>query len=249
MSALLRSELLKLRTTRTSWGYVLVLVGLAALSSAARVGSAPQSERLRDDFLSDLVSTGAGLAGVFALLLAIILVTNEFRHGTATPTFLVTPARERVLAAKAAAGALAGVALAAVALLVVAAVVLPWLGVLDVPLHLGGDVVARAGGVVLATALWGMLGVAVGGFVHNQVASLLSALLWLLIAEPLLGVLLRVVGLDGVPPYLPARAFAAITDGTTEDTLSFGGGLAVVLVTIAAAGVLAVWRTRRRDVT
>ena len=47
----------------------------------------------------------AGFATIFALLFGIVVVTAEFRHGTITPTFLVTAARTRVILSKGVAGA------------------------------------------------------------------------------------------------------------------------------------------------
>src|SRR4029077_14895021 len=55
-----------------------------------------------------LLSVG-GLAGIFSALAGIMLVTSEYRYGTIRPTFLFTPRRSRVIAAKLAAGLLAGI--------------------------------------------------------------------------------------------------------------------------------------------
>src|SRR5262249_27393431 len=50
------------------------------------------------------------IAGVFAALVGVLLVTGEYRFGTIRPTFLFTPRRSRVIWAKLAAGVLAGAA-------------------------------------------------------------------------------------------------------------------------------------------
>ena len=57
-----------------------------------------------------------------ALLLGIVLVTVEWRHGSIVRTFLVTPRRQRVVLAKSTMGVLLGIAFAVVATLVVVAV-------------------------------------------------------------------------------------------------------------------------------
>ena len=250
MSALLSSELLKLRTTRVAWGYTIAVAALTALAAAGTVGSARELERFDPDFQPDLV-TSAGTSGLLALLLGITLVTNEFRHGTITPSLLVTPSRSRLLAGKGLAALLTGAALAVIALALVAAIAVPWLAALDVPLEpTDGDVVANAAGVVLAAALWGALGVAFGGVVHSQVGALIGALLWFLLGEPLVGALLGLVDLDGVAPYLPGAALDAVAGGTTtEDALSRLGGTAVALLYVSVLGALAIARTDRTDVT
>ena len=250
MTALLSAELLKLRTTRVAWGYTIAVAALTALAAAGTVGSAREFERFEPDFQPELV-TAAGTSGLLALLLGITLVTNEFRHGTITPSLLVTPSRPRLLAGKALASVLTGAALAVVALALVAAIALPWLAALDVPLEpTDGEVIRNAAGVVLAAALWGALGVAFGGVVHSQVGALIGALLWFLLGEPLVGALLGLVDLDGVAPYLPGAALDAVSGGTTtEDALSQTAGIAVSLLYVGVLGALAIVRTERTDVT
>ena len=110
MTALVRSELLKVRTTRGWWAYLIVIVLLVGIGTAAEVGSRSESERTGLDFQFALVDL-VGIASLLAIILGITIVTTEFRHGTITPTLLATPGRERVLAGKAIAGVLVALVL------------------------------------------------------------------------------------------------------------------------------------------
>jgi hypothetical protein len=249
VNALLRSELLKLRTTRAVVVYPIALAAITALGTAGRVGAASGGERFEESFQPDLVGA-AGFAGVLALIVGITAATAEFRHGTITPTFLVCPVRERVLAAKALTATAAGCVLALTAIGVAAAVSVPWLAALDVPLALGdGDVMVRAGRVVLGGCLWGAFGVAVGAVVHSQVGALVGALVWLLLVEPLAGLVLDVLDVAGGGKFLPGQALDAVTAPPGQDLLAFWPGLGVSLAYLAQLGVLGALRTRRRDVT
>lgn len=250
MTALLRSELLKLRTTRSSLTYPLALVALVAVGAAGNVGSAPELERQRPDFLAGLVAN-ASFSALVALIVGIVATTNEFRHGTITPTLLVTPARERLVAAKALAATMWGTGLGVLALAVVLAVGVPWLAAVDAPHDLAaGDVWRATARMVCASAAAAALGAVVGGAVHSQVGALVGALLWILVGETLLGALLPTVGADGVSRYLPGQAIAALgAHGSGDDALSFWAALAVTLAYVAVIGALALVRTVRRDIT
>ena len=182
-------------------------------------------------------------------MLGIVLVTGEFRHGTITPTFLVTPVRERVLAAKLAFGVAGGIALAVLALLIVAAVAVPWLLALGDPLSLDGDTVQKAAEVVLQAALWAALGVAIGAAVQGQVAALLGTLIWVLVAETLISALLSVLDLDRVARFLPNAALSAVVGEGADDRLTFVPALLVSLGWIALVGTIGLVRTQRTDVT
>jgi len=249
VSALIRAELLKVRTTRGWYAYLVVLVLLSGFAAAADVGSSEDARRSALEFQVGLVEA-AGFAGLLALILGITTVTVEFRHGTITPTFLTTPTRERVLAAKAVAVSLVALLFFLVALVVIAAVAVTWLTVVDAQLHLGsGELWERIGQTALGAVLWGVIGVAVGSVVHSQVAALVGTLIWIFVVESLLWALLGWRDLEGVASYLPFRALDA-ADGTGgEDLLSYGGGVAVSLAWIAGLGAAGVVRTRRRDIT
>jgi ABC-2 type transport system permease protein len=245
---LVRAELLKVRTTRGWWAYLIVIVLLVGLAVAGDIGSNAEM-RSQQEFQVGLVEA-AGFGAVLAMILAITMVTTEFRHGTITPTLLAAPSRERVLASKALAGTLVFLFFGALSLVVVAAIALPWLAITGDEIHLfGGGAATRAAETLLSAVLWGLMGLAVGSVVHNQVAALVGTLVWIFIVENLIVGLLGLLDGDGVTAYLPFRALDA-ADGTGGDNLiSYWPAVAVSLGWIALIGAAGVVRTRRRDIT
>lgn len=249
MSALVRSELLKIRTTRGWWAYLIVIVLLTGIAVAGDIGSAKNADRSTLDFQLGLVGIG-GIAALLAIILGITITTTEFRHGTITPTFLAAPHRERVIAAKAIASAIVALLFAVLAFAVVAAVALPWLSLVEAELQLGdGEVSTKAAQALLVVVLWGLLGVAVGCLVHSQVAALVGTLVWVFLGETLLIGLFGLIDIDGVAAYLPFQALDA-ADGTGGDELlSYWPAVAVSLGWLALLGAVGTERTRRRDIT
>jgi ABC-2 type transport system permease protein len=247
MTRLFAAELLKLRTVRVTWGFVLAVLGLAGLFAAGNIGSPPDGGRLAPDYQFKLVLTACLPAILLALLLGILLFTNEFRHGTISRTLLATPRRPVLVGVKLLAGVAAGLGLALLAVATTAVVAVVWLSIIDVPLELG-DAAGGAWRGLVAAALIGALGAAVGGFVHSQVGALVGTLVWLFVAEPIVWVLLGLVDLGGVADYLPGVTVLSFAD-TEGENLSYArtAGMAVVWTAVAAA--LAIWRTRRRDIT
>ena len=249
MTAIVRSELLKIRTTRGWWAYLLVLVGLVGIGTAAEVGSRSVDERRGLDFQLALVDL-IGITSLLAIILGITMVTTEFRHGTITPTLLATPGRERVLAAKAVAGVLVAVLFAVLAILVVVVVASIWTGIDGGQLALtDGEVVERAGKTLLGVVLWLLLGIAIGSVVHSQVTALVGTLVWLFLVETLLVGLLGLLDAEGIGEYLSFHALDG-ADGTGGDNLlAYGPALAVTCGWIAVLGAAGMVRTSRRDIT
>jgi ABC-type transport system involved in multi-copper enzyme maturation permease subunit len=249
VSALVRSELLKVRTTRGWWAYLIVIVLLIGLATAAEIGSADDSRRGELDFQLSLVDV-AGIASLLAIILGITMTTTEFRHGTITPTLLATPRRELVVAAKAVAGLLLALLFAALAFAVVAVISVMWLSLIDVDLHLGdGEILTRAAKTVLGIVTWALMGVAIGILVHGQVAALVGTLVWIFLGETLLIGFLNLLDIEGAAAYLPFQALDA-ADGTGgEDLLSYWPGVAISLGWIAVLGAAGSIRTRRRDIS
>jgi ABC-2 type transport system permease protein len=247
VSNLIRAEFLKVRTTRAIIGYLGVLLVLSGFAAAFQASAAHVFELDDSEYQRDLVSHAVA-APLIALLLGIASVTIEWRHGTITRTFLVTPRRERVLVAKGIAAFLLGVALAVLAIVVVLAVAIPVVSGESTSMDLNGALAGRVGEIVLAVGLWGALGVGFGGLVQNQTAALVAAILWVVVLEPLLGALFGLADLDWVGDSLPGRALAAL-DGSVEGALPPAAGGAIGLAYVGFFGTLAWLRLVRQDIT
>jgi ABC-2 type transport system permease protein len=212
MTRLVHAELLKLRTTRTAR----VLLALAAAGTAALVAvvlllaGRPGQPALGEDALRQLLLVPAQPLTVAALVLGILGMAGELRHGTATPTFLVTPGRGRVLAAKLAAAALTGLAMALASSAAVLAVGLPWLRARGIDVALADPgAAARAAGLAAAVALFAVLGTGLAALLRNQVAALVVGLLWW--SQGVERVLAGLLQQQGLERWLPMGAAAALT--------------------------------------
>jgi ABC-2 type transport system permease protein len=247
MTRLYTAELLKLRTLRGSWGFLLATVVLAGLVTAGNVGGVAEAARFEPRYQFKLVLDTAFATGILALLLGMLLVTNEFRHGTIARTLLAAPRRDRLVAIKLLAGATTGLLLQVAALLVSLLVAVVWLRALGVAID-AGDLLDGSGRALLGVVLAGVLGAAIGAAVHSQVGALVGTLVWLLVAERIVWVLLSLIHLDGVASYLPAATVLGMlaTDG---QNLSYAGTAGMFVVWTCVVTVLAVIRTNRKDVT
>jgi ABC-2 type transport system permease protein len=239
MTRLFQAELLKLWTTRTAR----VLLALTAAGTAALVtlvlafAGRPGQPALGDDALRQLVAVPNGPLTLAALILGVLGIAGELRHGTATSTFLVTPVRGRVVAAKLGAAAVAGLAMALVAATVALAVGLVWLPAKGIEVGVAdAGLAVRVAGLAAAVALYAVFGTGLGAVLRNQFAAVIVGLLWLHGVEAL------VVGLlhrPGLGRWLPEGAAAALTASGPGTLPMWAGGLVfaaygLVLVLVGA---------------
>src|SRR3954468_7361079 len=98
MASLLRAELLKLVTVRTTW----IVLAIGMLGEALFAGLVSGLTAREDLALVDIgdIERGTGLLMIMMLVLGVMTITNEFRHGTASTTFLAAPRRHPVMTAK-----------------------------------------------------------------------------------------------------------------------------------------------------
>src|SRR5262249_49337399 len=131
------------------------------------------------------VATGTGLLMVLMLILGVLIVTNEFRHGTASSTFLVTPKRYPALLGKVGVALLAGV-LAALAFVVVnAGLSVPLLSGRGAQMPSAGEFAEVYAGVVISFALLCAFGLGVGALIRNQIGAIIGAIAFFFILSPL----------------------------------------------------------------
>jgi ABC-2 type transport system permease protein len=246
MTRLVHAEFTKLRTTRVVYGMAAAMAAFAVLTVAANISDRQGAPPLSADSLPMLVGGPVTLLSGAALLLGILGMTGEFRHHTVTQTFLVTPDRGRVVAAKLVAYPLAGIALALATLAFTAAVAAGWLAAKGITPSL---LDARLGrvllGAMLAAGLCGLVGVGVAALVRNQVAALVGVLVWVLLVE---GLLMSLVNAPGLGKWLPSAAAAALTNPGGAHLSRLAGTLLLAGYALA----LALVGTRlvvRRDIT
>ena len=262
MITLVRVELLKIRTTRTAAG---LLAGAIAISLLWSVLEASRAGKASSGVAP--LSTSAGLAtiitgGVWSLLFAAVLglmvTSGEFRHSTVTSTYLATPDRRRVLAAKAIASAIAGAVFGFAGWLVAAGVGYGF--ALSQSDHVAISVATNAryaAGHLLAGALLGTVGAGLGALIRSQVAGIITVFVWGIIIESLIGGLFT-----GVRPYLPytaattlggtalGRASFSVARGAAAGTpLPFAAAAALVAAVGLALLITAAKTTVRRDIT
>ena len=243
MTAQFEAELLKIRSTRTTVGLVLGMIGLVLLFSllSGLLTKAPNLATAEDQ--RGLLSVGS-LAGVFSALAGIMLVTSEYRYGTIRPTFLFTPKRSHVVAAKLAAGLLAGFVFGIAGETLGFAIGYAALTSRGIHLTLGGgQITLLLLGTFAGTALWGAIGVGIGAIVRSQVGAIIGLLAWGFVAENLLFAFVPSVGRFG-----PVHAQDALIGLTTNHLLQAPvGGLTLAAWTsvLALAGIAVV---ARRDV-
>jgi ABC-2 type transport system permease protein len=220
MSRLIRVELLKLRTTRLSYGLLATGAGLTALFCLLEASRSGPGQSVAPLYTSSgLTSVIAG--GTWALLMAAVLGTTmssgEFRHSTATLTYLATPHRGRVLAAKMAAGMVVGAVFGLAGYLIALGVAVGFAGSRGYHVPVGDATLARFGiGHVVAAALLAAIGVALGSLIRSQLAGIIGVFVWTIVIESLLGNLF-----NAVQPYLPYTA-ATTLGGTQLGGAAFG---------------------------
>lgn len=240
---MLRSEWLKLWTTRTTW----VMLGIGLLGEALFAGLYTGLASLADvegDLRAGEIATGVGLLMVLMLVLGVLVVTTEFRHGTSSSTFLASPKRYPALLAKVGASLLVGL-LAGLAFVVVnAGLALSLVAGRGGELPSTGDLASVYAGVVVSFAILAVFGLGVGAIVRNQVGAIIAAIAFFFVLSPLPELLPGSIG-----EYFPAQALGSLHGHVEGDggLNQIGGGL-VLGAWAAGLAAIGIALICRRDV-
>lgn len=244
---LLRSEWIKLWTTRTTW----VMLGVALFGEGLFAGlytglaSLAEIEGPMDDPEGlSTVATGTGLLLVMMLVLGVLIATTEFRHGTASSTFLISPRRWPALLAKLGVALAIGLVAGLVYVAVNGGLALPLLDSRGGVLPAAGELAEIYAGVVISYALICAFGLGVGEIVRNQVGAIIAAIAFFFVLSPLPELLPGSIG-----DYFPAQAIGSL-HGNPEGGANLGQVEGGLVLAAWAAGLVALGTVLvcRRDV-
>ena len=239
MINLIRGEAIKMRSTRTAIGFLIAGVALTVLFVLV-ITLADEPSTL-DDKRETL-----SVAPLFILFVVfgVVGATGEYRHRTVAPAVLIAPDRLRLLLARALAYAVtaAGVGLA----MLLASFVL------GIPLMAGnegealafGDYAGLVGGTILGAALGSALGVGFGALVGNQVAGVISVLVYLFVVDGLIG-----LADSDLIPYTIGTAAPALGGLEIDEAFGFAASLGVLAAWTVVFVGLGLLRESRREVS
>jgi ABC-2 type transport system permease protein len=248
MRALVHAEVLKLRTRTAAW-LLLATLGLMALTITFTVGDTNASVSLDDPgLLAGIVGISFGVPEVWVVLLGGLAFTQEFRYGTITSTYLGEPRRTRVLVAKWLSVALASVVITIATLALSATFGIALISSRNGDVTLATQFWQMAGAALVVMAAYGVIGVAVGALVRNQIAAVVGVLVWMLAVEQTV-----IAAFPAIGRWMPGgatNAFLQLGSALSLDgkLLSAPVGGLVLLGYTAVAVTLALLLTPRRDV-
>ncbi|HZC73912.1 MAG TPA: hypothetical protein VE442_24705 [Jatrophihabitans sp.] len=248
MIAQLRSELLKLRTTRTARIVLASMVGVTVLVVCLHVFTLKAAELGQAANQPKVFGWGATIGALFAALAGAIGITAEFRQGTIRPTLLTNPHRGRVVVAKAAAAAIAGLGIGLLAAAFVAAIGSVGFAARGIHIALdAGDFAQLIAGGAVGAALWAILGTGLGALLRTQVGTVIGLCVWLLLIENIL-----IGNVPSAGKYAPGASGGALAGlmpnaGSTALLAPIIGAILLVAYAgiTAATGLIAI---ERRDI-
>lgn len=246
----LRSEWIKLRSTRLLYGLVAVHLGVTLLQvilifvNAGRINT--PSLGTTESFLRLIATSSYGQ--YVALLLGVLLMTTEHRHQTISGTYIAQPDRGVVLGAKAILGIVVGAAISLTGLVATAAVAVPWLTSFGLEIDVAhGRYAGAAAGTVGVAAVYALMGVGLGTLIPNATAAIGAAVGYALVVENL------VVGLafQRLLHWFPGGAATALVGARPlasgrVSPLQAASVLLAYGVAFVSLGLLA---AKRRDIT
>ncbi|RZU32892.1 ABC transporter permease [Blastococcus saxobsidens] len=250
MMPLVRAEWAKLFSTRV-WiglllGACLMVIGFAVLLTAFAGNPESGIPAVGTPLYEELAMANAVNVNVLFLILGIIGMTQEYRHRTATPTFLTTPHRGRVVTAKLMAYALAATLFALVVMAVNFATVAVHAGARGAAPELDADNLGTLGSSGLALVIYAVFGVGLGALLRNQVGAIVGGLVYLFVIEPIIR---QIPATSGAYKWMPGGALEALTATFQGPELlePWQGGVLLLGYGLVAA-VLGTFLAVRRDV-
>jgi ABC-2 type transport system permease protein len=250
MIRLVRAEWTKLFTTKVWIGLLLgacvMVIGFGVLLTAFAGNPESGIPAVGTPLYEELAMANAVNVNVLFLIIGIIGMTQEYRHRTATPTFLTTPRRGHVVVAKLLAYALAAALFAFVVLVVNYATVAIHAGARGAVPPLNEDNLGTLASCGLALVIYAVIGVGVGALLRNQVGAIVGGLVYLFVIEP---VIRSIPATAGAYKWMPGGGLEALT-ATFQgpELLDAWQGALLLLGYGLVAALLGTFLAVRRDV-
>jgi ABC-2 type transport system permease protein len=239
---------------------------LGGLSPADRAQALTQAAQAHtpaglDAIAGDMMTSGQFFGVLFAMIIGILLVTNEYTHQTATATFMANPRRARVVMAKFAAAACFGALFWLVATLTDAVVTPIYLHSQQVNVAVSDWAVGRLVLLnLLAFVMWAIFGLGLGTLVRSQIGSVVTGMAAYLLGIPAVAVIFQLIytvyhhaWIQNAVVLAPAVASLVMTTpgrlADMDHPPPQWAGLLVMIGYTLAFGAIGITLTRRRDVT
>ncbi|MGA8117401.1 MAG: ABC transporter permease [Actinocatenispora sp.] len=269
MSRVIRSELLKVRTTNLWWLMLIGVVVFTALSLGVNMLSGyvqlnPDSANGQNVPKADIVhiatnlyTSGQYFGTLLAMVFGILIFTNEFFHQTATATFLATPKRTHAIGGKLFVAVVVGIVIA----LITSALSMPsgalFLSSQDAALHLGDASVLKSIGLNwLAFAVWAVFGLGLGALLRSQILAVIVGLVAMLVGQTVLQLVLGLLAqhyhqawIMDISYWLPSGASGVMTSPDGAGGFAWWQGTLILLGYGVVAAVVGTIITQRRDVS
>jgi ABC-2 type transport system permease protein len=240
----IRTELLKLRSSRPPWGLLGLVVGLSSLHNILFDSNAGGTGHTSIPSLTTYAGQSQaiwipGEVLLIATVLGVIIASGEYRHRTATNTYLANPNRVRVMGAKAAAASVLGLLFGLASAVVATAIGLSFIASGGHHSLLSAATIARYGvGAIIGSAIFAAVGVALGSLIRSQIGAGITAFIWAFIIEQTIGG--AFVPAQRFLPYTAGASLAGVKLGSESTSLPFGTALALVgavalLISVVAA--------------
>ncbi|MEU2126700.1 ABC transporter permease, partial [Nocardia niwae] len=202
-------------------------------------------------------ATGAATIGLYVGLALLVLAAAvfgavgtgaEYRYQSMPVTALFTADRDRLVAAKFLVTGCCALA-AAVALELVSAAAL--FGVGRDKIAVTGELFAVLGGGLLAAVCWSLIGASAGILLRSSTRAVPLLLGWIVLAEPLIWLIARGLGIPGVVTVLPVSAtVGTVAVGSYSDSEVLAptpAAVVVLLLWTIGLGAASWWSLRTRD--
>jgi ABC-2 type transport system permease protein len=256
-SGTLRSEFTKIRSVRsTYWTLLVMLVVSVGIGAAISAGTAASWSHTSAADRATFDATQASIAGLFYLgqlvivVLGALVCTSEYSTGMIRTSLTAMPRRTTVFTAKAVVFGLIALVVALVAAFVAFLLGQSLLGSTHESVTLSGPHVLRAViGTALYVTLCGLLAFAAGSIMRHTAATI-SAVIGLLFVIPILVQLLPSSWTNDIERWLPSSAGTAISttiSGQNQHLFAPWTQFAVLAIYVAALLIIGAILFRKRD--